>query len=267
MKTIKVYIKKIPFCNCLLGLRRLQKRKSGIFKRLALIKRFFADYRMFTLANQKRAGLGVEECFPCLEDKTSVTKFDAHYIYHPAWAARVLAKTKPKSHTDISSTLHFASIISAFVPTKFYDYRPANLRLSNLTSEQADLTALPFANDSLDSLSCMHTVEHIGLGRYGDPLDPNGDLKAIAELKRVLSPGGNLLFVTPVGKPKIVFNAHRIYSYDQIIKYFDGLALQEFSLVPDNGQEVGLIQNASKKLTDEQSYGCGCFWFVKPFKS
>jgi hypothetical protein len=161
---------------------------------------------------------------------------------------------------DISSTLHFCSIVSAFIPVKFYDYRPADLCLSGLSSEFADLLALPFPSASVESLSCMHTVEHVGLGRYGDPIDPDGDLKAIAELKRVLAPGGSLLFVAPVGRPKIVFNAHRIYAYDQVVSYFADLDLREFALVPDRGP---LITLATKALADAQTYGCGCFWFQK----
>lgn len=106
----------------------------------------------------------------------------------------------------------------------------------------------------------MHTVEHVGLGRYGDQLDPSGDLKSIAELKRVLKPGGNLLFVTPVGKPRIEFNAHRIYSYEQILEYFSPLTLNEFSLIPDAG---GLISNADPAMVKDQRYACGCFWFKK----
>ena len=106
----------------------------------------------------------------------------------------------------------------------------------------------------------MHTIEHIGLGRYGDEIDPQGDIKSINELKRVLKDGGDLLFVTPVGKAKIEFNAHRIYSFEQIIEYFSPFALKEFSLIPDIG---GLIQNADPSLVKEQSYGCGCFWFKK----
>jgi SAM-dependent methyltransferase len=107
----------------------------------------------------------------------------------------------------------------------------------------------------------MHTIEHVGLGRYGDPLDPEGDLKAISELKRVLKPGGDLLFVTPVGKPTIAFNAHRIYSYEQVRDFFSPLELKEFSLVPDSG---GLLVNADPALVAAQAYGCGCFWFRKP---
>lgn len=201
-----------------------------------------------------------KDAYPCLQDALTYTPFDQHYIYHPAWAARKLVSIKPKLHIDISSILSFSSIISAVVPVKFYDYRPAKLNLSNFESEFADLLKLPFEDNSIESLSCMHTVEHIGLGRYGDPLDANGDLKAIEELKRVLAPGGNLLFVTPVGKPVIQFNAHRVYSFEQITNYFQPLTLKEFSLIPDEG---GLIENADPALVAGQKYGCGCFWFIK----
>ena len=202
--------------------------------------------------------------YPCLGDRISETPFDRHYVYHTAWAARILAQTRPAEHVDVSSSIYFVTAVSAFIRIRFYDYRPADLKLSGLNSEFADVTALSFADNSISSLSCMHVVEHVGLGRYGDALDPNGDLKAMAHLQRVLQRGGNLLFVVPVGKPKVMFNAHRIYSYEQIITTFASLKLREFSLVPDDPNQGGLIRNASLKLADQQEYGCGCFWFQKP---
>jgi SAM-dependent methyltransferase len=235
---------------------------AKLFKSWYRYTQFVQQYRVFqSKAGDTRFRLSWKDRYPFLNDRTAGTTFDRHYIYHPAWAARVLARTRPASHVDISSTLHFCSIVSAFIPVRFYDFRPADLQLSGLSSEAADLLALPFASGSQASLSCMHTVEHVGLGRYGDPIDPDGDLKAIAELKRVLAPGGSLLFATPVGKPKIVFNAHRIYAYDQIMSYFADLELREFALVPDRGP---LVAPATKALADAQAYGCGCFWFQKP---
>ena len=106
----------------------------------------------------------------------------------------------------------------------------------------------------------MHVVEHIGLGRYGDQVDPDGDLMAMKELERVTAKLGNLLFVVPVGIPKIQFNAHRIYSYRMICDIFSSMNLIEFSLIDDKGN---LIQNASESYSDSQRYGCGCFWFQK----
>lgn len=199
--------------------------------------------------------------YPCLGDKVPVTNFDRHYIYHPAWAARILVQTSPELHIDISSSLHFVSLVSAFLPVKFYDYRPANLQLSNLACEKADLRALPFDDQTVHSLSCMHVVEHVGLGRYGDPLDPDGDIKAMRELQRVLAQGGSLLFVVPVGRPRIRFNAHRIYSFDQISRCFSGLQLKEFTLIPELAGSGPLIRDAGGYLVEQEDYGCGCFWF------
>lgn len=241
-------------------LRRAKQRQQALGQ-------FRRDFNVFTeqaQGRERRFPIRWEERQPYLSDSTSTTEFEPHYTYHPAWAARILAQTRPAEHVDISSHLSFCTIVSAFLPVKFYDYRPAHLNLSGLTSERADLLALPFESGSILSLSCMHTVEHIGLGRYGDPLDSEGDLKAIAELERVLAPGGSLLFVTPVGRPRLVFNAHRIYSYEQVRQAFRGLELKEFALVPDNHRDVGLIRQATPELADAQSWGCGCFWFVKP---
>ncbi len=196
-------------------------------------------------------------------ENTNVTRFSAHYIYHPAWAIRIVKKINPKFHIDISSTLSFCSMLSAFIPVKFYDYRPANIHLSDLESGKADLTSLPFESNSVESISCMHTIEHIGLGRYGDEIDPNGDMKAIKELQRVVRKDGSIIFVVPIGKPKIIWNAHRIYSYDQIVNYFKGFELKDFYLIPDNATEKSPIENAKKEDADKQSYGCGCFWFIK----
>ena len=233
-------------------------------KKLIALPWFLSDYfKLKRLSKNGRFVIKLSELFPCLMDKTITTKFESHYIYHPAWAARIIKKISPEKHIDISSSLHFSTMLSAFIPVEYYDYRPAPMNLDNLISKKANLISLPFEDGSIKSLSCMHVVEHIGLGRYGDPLDVDGDIKAIRELTRVLSVGGSLLFVVPVGKPKIQFNAHRIYSYEQVVEYFADLKLKEFSLVPDDYVENGLIINADPVLVRKQNWGCGCFWFTK----
>jgi hypothetical protein len=211
----------------------------------------------------RRFEIPENENIPCYWDRSVTTPFDRHYIFHTSWAARVVQTINPELHVDISSSLFFSTIVSAFVPIDYYDYRPAKIDLSNFRSYQGDVTGLPFKNDSISSLSCLHTLEHIGLGRYGDEIDYDGDLKGFSELKRVVSLGGNLIIVVPVGQPKIAFNAHRIYSYEQIIAIMEGFTLLEFTLLTDDTNLHGPIENADPSLVAKQQYGCGCFWFKK----
>lgn len=222
---------------------------------------FYNQYDQFNrLDTDKRMSNNKEDFYPCLNDNTPTTGFDAHYVYHPAWAARIIKQINPGVHVDISSTLHFCSMLSAFVTTEFYDYRPAILNLDNLRCQRADLTNLSFPSNSIMSLSCMHTIEHIGLGRYGDRVDPDGDLKAIRELKRVCAFGGSFLMVVPVGKKRIQFNAHRIYDPFDVLTYMDGFEMRKFSLIDDSG---AFTDSGDLDIAAEQKYGCGCYWFIK----
>lgn len=257
---MKRYIKKLLQ---LLGVANLKLFVLTIFHYPDFIKDFLHFKKLYNKSASQRFKLNYIDLKPCIHDKTTNTGFDRHYVFHTAWAARKIKAINPKIHYDFSSSVYFNALVSAFVPIKFFDYRPAIMDLSDLSSEHVDLCQLPFKDNSLTSLSCMHVVEHVGLGRYGDPIDIDGDLKAIKELKRVVKEDGDLLFVIPIGENKIMYNAHRIYSYEQIISYFDDFNLIEFSLIQDDGYGGNIINNATKELADMQEYGCGMFWFKK----
>jgi len=242
----------------------LAKKIYKLGKNILLSPFVVSDYLSFKqLDKNPRFELGVRNFFPQIFDKTKLTGFDRHYVYHTAWAARKVAEVAPAKHVDIASSLYFPGIVSAFIPVDFYDYRPAPLHLSGLTTQHADLTQLHFESNSIPSLSCLHTIEHIGLGRYGDPVDPEGDVKACKELSRVLAPGGSLLFVTPVGREAVIqFNAHRIYTYELVLKLFPDLELKEFSFVPEYGTD-GIREHANPEDLKNEVYACGCFVFTK----
>jgi SAM-dependent methyltransferase len=146
------------------------------------------------------------------------------------------------------------------IPVSYIDFRPLIAHIEGLQSVGADITKLPFANSSIMSLSCLHVAEHIGLGRYRDPLNPFGALIAARELCRVLAPGGNLYFSVPVGKPRLVFNSHRIHDADTILSYFSKLQLLELSGVHDNGS---FVENVGLDEFNNSEYACGMFCLRK----
>jgi len=199
---------------------------------------------------------GIADSFPCLADRLPTTPFDPHYFYQGNWLARRLAAAKPRRHVDIGSSVLTIGVLSAHVPTVFVDYRPLVVRQSGLTSVAANITCLPFADRSLASLSCLHVIEHIGLGRYGDPINADGARIAAEELQRLVAQGGAIYLSTPIGRERVCFNAHRVFAPATILSFFPQLRLTSFSYVSDDGT---LHEDVAPAAVPPLEYGCGFF--------
>jgi hypothetical protein len=231
-----------------------------IVRGISEVPRFLRDWRRYArMPSAER--LSWHDANPQLFDRTADTGFDPHYFHVGAWAARRIFAARPSLHVDVGSHHVFVGTLAAGVPVVFVDYRPLRATVSGLTSIQGSLLALPFADASVISLSCLHVAEHVGLGRYGDPLDPLGTRKAAAELARVLAPGGDLYFALPVGRPRVCFNAHRVHSAQGVRGYFGTLDLAEFAGTSDDG---ALVESPPLGFFDDAEYACGFFRFRRP---
>ena len=124
--------------------------RSTILKIINILL-YYRDYFTFLKIKDNRFEVSFWDRLTFINEKVSSTSFDKHYLYHTAWAARILAHTKPEEHTDIGSCLRFVSIASAFISLRFFDLRPPNLKLSNLKSVHANLKSLPFSDESVNS--------------------------------------------------------------------------------------------------------------------
>jgi len=201
--------------------------------------------------------------WPILHEDSLNHAFDEHYIYHIHWALKKLAIANPTSHFDISSSLHFAVNSAIYRPTTYVDIRVPRINIDGLVCIPGDITRGIEKIGQLESVSCMHVVEHLGLGRYGDDLSVNADVKAMSNLSDIVKPGGRLLFVVPIGSPAVFFNAHRVYSAERINKIFSQqFYLKEFLFIPGNLKEFPRY-GEDFASTLRYSYGCGCFEYIK----
>lgn len=225
--------------------------------------RFFRDLRTFRqLGGSARAS----DFYPCLFDNLPRSPIDAHYFHQAIWAFRKISVTNAVEHVDVGSDIQFVGMMTVVIPVVFVDIRPLELELKNLRSVTGTVLDLPFDDGSQPSLSCMHVIEHIGLGRYGDPVDPKGSIKAAREIVRVLGVGGKAYISVPIGRPRVQFNGQRIFAIDEVIDMFAGLRLCELSLVEPNGRLVQAA-NPATALVDDSNTGADCglgmFEFVK----
>jgi predicted SAM-dependent methyltransferase len=141
------------------------------------------------------------------------------------------------------------------------DIRAIQSNVVGLSFVQENAMSLSgFLDNSVASLSSLHAAEHFGLGRYGDPVDPHADRKFMHALKRVLQPGGRLYFSVPVGRPRVEFNAHRVYAPSAILEAFGGLKLVSFAGCDDKGR---FLQAPRPEDLAQAKFACGFYEFAK----
>ena len=198
---------------------------------------------------------------PVLNDFNLSAKFEPHYLYQGTWIGEKLNQTRPSKHYDFGSDIRLISSLCHHHKIIFNDIFLPNLNIDELTEVKNDLYNLNYANNVLESISCLHVLEHVGLGRYGDEVNLDGHILAINELKRVLKKNGNLFISTPVGKSCIYFNAHRVFSYDEFLELFSDLELVSFEYLCDNPR--GIEKKYLKSEISNNVYGCGFFLFRK----
>ncbi|MEK7645423.1 MAG: DUF268 domain-containing protein [Patescibacteria group bacterium] len=208
---------------------RALKNKYSFATKLRLLSRFLSEYRAFQkLPINPRFIQKTEDIYPRIYDNTTNHHLDPVYFFQGCWCAKKIFEQKPSHHYDIGSQASMVGIISQFTPTTMVDIRPIPLSLSGLFFVKGSILELPFKDGEIASLSSICVIEHIGLGRYGDPLDTLGSEKALKELVRVLAPGGSLYLTVPVdSESKVYFNAHRAFTREYLLELAAGLVVVE----------------------------------------
>lgn len=189
--------------------------------------RFWTSYYLYNkLAEADTSCLSLKDLHPCLGNDTAETKIEPVYFYQDTWAFEKIVKASPSRHVDVGSHHKFVAFLSKVLPVSMIDIRPLSLSLKTLEFQKGSILDLPFPDKSVESVSSLCVAEHIGLGRYGDSLDPLGSEKAIAELCRVVSPNGDLYISVPINNSnRVFFNAHRAFEEEYLEKLLSPLKI------------------------------------------
>jgi len=235
---------------------------TGWWRSPASYGRFLTDWKRFRDLGGRADFSLLAPIFADRGAPTQLGRGGAHYFFQDIWALKHLAAFAPDVHHDIGSRLDgFVGQATAVCPVVYWDIRPPGFDLPDLQFRHGDILNLPLESGTLKSLSCLHVAEHVGLGRYGDTLNPEGTTLALKELSRVLAVGGRLLFSIPVGREETWFNAQRIWPPQRPIEICRELRLLEFSAVDDFGT---FREKSRPSDVSEASYACGLYLFEKP---
>jgi len=223
------------------------------------IVNFIKELKQFKEAYRGRYPMRL---LPVLYERKKESGFDPHYVYQAYWASSEVNRWPPAGlHVDISSHVPFALQLSAFFPLVQLEFRPPHIHVGSFRRVSGDILQLPFRNASLSSMTCLHVVEHLGLGRYGDRLAPDGWRMGLGEIQRVLAPNGNLFLSVPVGCPTLYFNGGYVFRAADIAGELNMLNLVSFAYVDDDG---AFVASGNIQATERMSYALGLFHFRKP---
>lgn len=212
----------------------------------------------------------IREILPLLNDRlVNSTVVSNHYFYQDLLVAHKIFINKPKKHVDIGSRVDgFVANVATFRTIEVIDVRKLKISHKNIIVRQHDLMrgVGKTLYDYCDSLSCLHVLEHFGLGRYGDRVRYDGYLLAIENIDKILKKDGKLYLSVPIGPQRTVFNAHRVFALEYIFELLRGnYRLDSFSYIDDDNVLHADVQIDEKRFFDNYGcyYGCGIFEMTK----
>ncbi len=271
-KVIFLYgIKQRQGCTDLRILKEIlmEKNYSAYCAEFGLIEESFiiADAECYRALNQRPSfAFDERNLCPVISDKYAQAGTISNYFWQDLWAARLVIGSGAKSHFDIGSRLDgfIAHLLAAGIDVTMIDIREFPGEVEHLRTVVDDATTLHQIPDgSIESMSAFCSLEHFGLGRYGDPIDPEACFKCFANIQRKLKKGGRLYISLPVGREKLEFNAHRVFYASTVIQCFDRLTLSEYACTSQGKIEYAPDIHKYDEDPHNGEYRYGMFCFVK----
>lgn len=209
---------------------------------------------------------------PCLSDRYfEGGDVRSEYFWQDLIVARWIFEKNPTKHVDIGSRVDgFVAHVASYREIEVFDFRLIKTEVPGIKFIQADLMDDLILNNErinnyADSLSCLHALEHFGLGRYGDPVDTMGFQKGLFNMSKILKKGGIFYLSTPIGRERVEFNANRVFDPQLIITLCSSFNLILTDLITINNSVINKVKINNENLLSLSlnDYSLGIFIFTK----
>jgi Caenorhabditis protein of unknown function, DUF268 len=255
--------------------------KKFIFPLHSLLAQFGIDLRLTLLSLRglprylrdlihfRKNYSGLLELRPCLHDwyeEGGTTKDE--YFWQDLLVARMIHLNNPSKHVDIGSRVDgFVTHVASFRDIEVLDIRPITTQIPGVVFKQADLMNPHLdMQEYCDSLSCLHALEHFGLGRYCDPIDSKGFERGFVSMTSLLKQDGIFYLSVPIGIERVEFNANWVFDPRVIVNLGNqnSLKLSELTVIQSRGkvEKVSFDEENLCHLAS-QRYNLGVFVFHK----
>lgn len=230
---------------------------------------YFRDYKILKKQLKNNSDFKIKKIDPILTDKyDSSGVASGHYFHQDLLIAQKIYNSKPDKHVDVASRIDgFVAHIASFMQVEVFDIRKLDVSIYNIKFVEVDFMVLkPQMENYTSSISCLHSIEHFGLGRYNDKIDVDGHLKGIETIYKILKIGGVFYFSVPIGPQRIEFNSQRVFSMKYLMSILkDKFEVKSFSFVDDTGDLHKSAELSESEIQNNFNcnYGCGIFELIK----
>ena len=228
------------------------------------LPRFFLNLYKFS-----RDFKGLIKLSPCLHDRNEAGgDAKSEYFWQDLLVAQLIHSKNPSLHVDVGSRIDgFVAHIASFRQIEVFDIRNVENVIPGVNFKQRDFTKPDKElSEYCDSLSCLHALEHFGLGRYGDDIDPLAFKEGLKNMSDMLRDNGTLYLSVPIGIERVEFNANYVFNPITIISTAvkNNLKLTSLIVIYQSGtREVFLPSDRLINSLSEKEYSLGVFVFSK----
>jgi len=207
-----------------------------------------------------------------VESKEYFTHYDAFakYAFEEVWKFNKTSDKTPRIF-DVGSTKAFLSILSVFCEVEALNLNDPLDYHTSVKYTKGDISEYnPRLNPkagSYDFITSFASFHLLGLGRYGDKINPAAQSKFVELCDTLLAPGGKVIFSFSFGKDQLLFNNGWVFSLETIKNFFSNFKIIDVLVDRNSYGTLNFDQDPGKRFIRLNCEGENINYHYRDFKT